>query len=309
MRINKEQNMNLEYFERNTTSLTVTNNVSDYANINIGHYGFENSSATKDFVWAKDYPTFRLHYIIQGNLHLYVNGKYIPLKKEQCFLLRPDIDIGYKTDNHNPASYYWVSISGKNCKEMLSQLGFTNDNHFVNVHKQYRKALRHAFYANFNVTDGLKEIIDTVFVENFLKIYQLLYISLREGDITEPKGGVKKKQYIEKTLEYINNRYADPELTIREIAQSMFLHENYLSHIFREATGVPFRKFLTQKRIEESCVLMKEGTTSVNKVAREVGFSDPLYFSKVFKRYNAISPSEHLKKMKTDTDTSPDVND
>ena len=67
--------------------------------------------------------------------------------------------------------------------------------------------------------------------------------------------------------------------------------------MFRSSMGLPFREFLTQKRIEKSSSLMEEGMTSVSRVAREVGFSDPLYFSKVFKRYNGISPSEHIKKI------------
>ena len=63
--------------------------------------------------------------------------------------------------------------------------------------------------------------------------------------------------------------------------------------------GLPFREYLSQKRISMSYVLMEKGMTSISEIAYAVGFSDPLYFSKVFKRYNHISPSEHLKKMHT----------
>ena len=289
--------MTIDAFEKNTGSLTVMNNPSDNTGINVGHYGFENSLSDKEYISAKGYPTFRLHYIIRGNLNLFVNGKSVLLKKEQCFLLRPDMDIGYKTDEHTPASYYWVSVSGQNCKELFSQMGFGDGTCHLTVPKQYRRAMRQAFYANFDVSEGLKEIINSVFIANFIKIYQLLYLSAREGKAPAPEIGVKQKAYIEKTLEYIDRHYAEPELTIREIAQSMFLHENYLSHMFRSSMGLPFREFLTQKRIEKSSSLMEEGMTSVSRVAREVGFSDPLYFSKVFKRYNGISPSEHIKKI------------
>lgn len=113
------------------------------------------------------------------------------------------------------------------------------------------------------------------------------------------KTGVKRKEYVEQALEYINRRYSDPELSIKEIANAIHIHENYLSHTFREEMGLPFREYLSQKRISMSYVLMEKGMTSISEIAYAVGFSDPLYFSKVFKRYNHISPSEHLKKMHT----------
>lgn len=290
--------MTIAEFEQTADSLTATNTSSEDMEISIGHYGFENTHADKGLVEAKGYPTFRLHYIIGGGLTLIVDGKKIPLKKGRCFLLRPDVNVGYRTDPDNPASFYWVSVSGKKCKTYFADMGFSEELCYLTLPKEYRSALRKAFYANFQVEDTLKEIMGSVFTENFLKIYQILYLAAHRNRSASPETGTKQKAYIEKALDYINEHYVDPELTIKEIARSMFLHENYLSHIFRAAMGLPFREYLTQKRIEKSYTLMEEGMTSVSKVAHEVGFSDSLYFSKVFKRYNGIAPKEHIKKLK-----------
>ena len=175
-------------------------------------------------------------------------------------------------------------------------MGFDKENYISPVPKEYRRELRKAFFANFAVEEPLKEIIDSVFLANFLKIYQLLYLAAHKDSAPKRIAG-KRKAYIEQTIDYINQHYFEPSLSIREIARVIHIHENYLSHTFREEMGLPFREYLSQKRISMSYALMERGMTSISEVAYAVGFSDPLYFSKVFKRYNGISPREHLQKL------------
>ena len=293
--------MNIQEFERNTKSLSVTNIPEENIDLSIGHYGYEISDSNKKPVagGGEGIPTFRVHYIVHGNITLYVRGKEIRLGKNQCFLLRPDIDISYRTDKISPASFYWVSFTGKNTKNYLNQMGFGETSFYINIPPKLQKKLHNAFFANFTVSRDKIDLTDAIFMENFMKIVQFLYLSsnvLRKAD-----GGLrnKSKLYIEQALEYINEHYTDSELTIKEIAHKLFVHENYLSHIFKEEMGTSFREYLTQKRIEASASLMKQNYTSVKQIAAAVGYSDPLYFSKVFKKYNGTCPKEQLEKIRT----------
>ena len=293
--------MDMTEFERTTDSRTAANFSGDNTDIIVGHYGFENSKPDKPLITSKDYPTFRLHFIIGGSLTLYVEGKPHPLKRDHCFVLRPDADTAYRTDIKDPASFYWVSVSGQKCKAYFAQMGLCDGNYSIAVPKELSRNLRKTFFANFHVDEALKEITDSVFTANFLKIYQLLYLAAHKDRTAGQMLGTRQKSYIEQTLEYVNLHYSDPGLTIREIAGVLYLHENYLSHIFREAMGLPFREYLTQKRISMSYTLMESGMTSVSEIAYAVGFSDALYFSKVFKHFNGISPKEHLNRMRKST--------
>ena len=292
--------MNLTEFEQQTDSLTVTGAASENADVNVEHYGFENTRPDKAVISAGGYPAFRLHYIIGGSLTLYTKGKRVPLKKGACFVLRPDMGAEYQTNPQNPASFYWVSVNGQKCKKYFAEMGLGEECYLTSVAREYRRDLRRAFFANFQISEPLKEIIDSVFLTNFLRIYQLLYLSTHRERPQKQVTIVKRKEYVEQALEYINRHSSDPALTIREIAHAIHIHENYLSHTFREVMGLPFREYLTQKRIAMSYSLMEKGMTSVSEIAYSVGFADALYFSKVFKRYNGISPKEHLKKLHPD---------
>ena len=287
--------MNMTVFEQQTASLTVTGAASENTDLHVEHYGFENTLPDKALISARGYPAFRLHFIIGGSLTLHADGKRIPLKRNHLFLLRPDADVTYKTNPADPASFYWVSVSGQKCKTYFAEMGF-GEGYTVAVPKEYRRDLRRTFFANFCVEEPLKDIIDSVFLTNFLHIYHLLYL-ISHKEKTPKQAAGKRTEYIERTLEYINRHYTDPALTIKEIARAIHIHENYLSHTFREEMGLPFREYLTQKRISMSYSLMESGMTSVSEIAYTVGFADALYFSKVFKRYNGISPREHLQKL------------
>ena len=288
--------MDITEFEQQTHALTVTGNASDSSGINVEHFGFENTLPDKPSVSSAGYPAFRLHYIIGGSLTLYTGGKRVQLRKGNCFLLRPDSDIEYRTNPNHPASFYWVSVNGQRCRSCFAEMGFGKENYLPAIPKEYRRELRRIFYANFVIEEPLKEIIDSVFLANFLRIYHLLYLVAHKDSAPKRITG-KRKEYIEQTIEYINRHYSEPSLSIKEIARVIHIHENYLSHTFREEMGLPFREYLSQKRISMSYALMERGMTSVSEIAYAVGFSDPLYFSKVFKRYNGISPREHLQKL------------
>lgn len=66
----------------------------------------------------------------------------------------------------------------------------------------------------------------------------------------------------------------------------------YISLIFKEKTGINFIDYLSKIRIEKAKLLLKEGTLSIQEIGEAVGYPNPQYFSKVFKRLTDMSPSE-----------------
>ena len=288
--------MDFNAFEENTKAKSASNVTTDHIDLLIGHYGFEHTQADKGYVSSFDYPTFRLHFILKGQLNLFVCGNPIPVRKHQLFLLQPDIDMGFITDPEDPAVFYWISFSGNKSREYAEKMGFGDKTPCIGVPARYVNKLRDAFYKNFTVPAGCEDLTDIIFNEHFMQIARLAALSarsVRQNTETQKK---HKKKYVELALEYINGHYSDPDLSIAEVAKSLFLHENYLSKIFKGAMGLTFGSYLTQKRIEAAVMLIKQGFSSVGEIAARVGYADPLYFSKVYKKYNKISPSADIRK-------------
>ena len=106
---------------------------------------------------------------------------------------------------------------------------------------------------------------------------------------------VKNHQIINKIKEYIRSHF-DQGLTLEEIAESVYLSPYYISRIFKEEQGITVMDYLTKVRIEEAKKLLRNPRYNIDEISGKLGYSDPSYFSKVFRRYEGLSPSQFRQK-------------
>lgn len=279
--------MSKRNFEATHDQLNVTNKFSiTHIDLIIGHYGFEKTKPDKPFVSSKDYPTYRLHFILDGSVTLFINDKSYLLKKNHCFILLPNSEIGYSTNPNNPATIYWVSFAGKNVNYYLNLMDLNKNKPFSYITYSQQNKIHSAFSSCFAETD--KDILDTIFTKNFMSIVHCLFLSSHKS-----KSSIPSNLYITKCLEIINIQYAEPSLNIKSVAKAINIHPNYLSNLFSSSMGISFNSYITRLRIEASIIFLQQSNLSINQIAYSIGFSDPLYFSKVFKKYNKISPKEY----------------
>ncbi len=106
----------------------------------------------------------------------------------------------------------------------------------------------------------------------------------------------KKNVIINSITEITENRFNDPNLTITAIAEELGYNPKYVSHFFKEKTGVTYSEYLRNLRIKYAISLLEHGIDSVKNVALLSGFDNPLYFSTVFKKNVGVSPKDYIKK-------------
>ena len=102
---------------------------------------------------------------------------------------------------------------------------------------------------------------------------------------------------LSRVLSITGERFADPELSLNEIAEEIGYHAKYLSSLFKKKQGVSFSQYLRDMRIKHAIFLMEQGLVSVKNVALLSGFGDALYFSKVFRETQGITPTEYILKL------------
>lgn len=106
---------------------------------------------------------------------------------------------------------------------------------------------------------------------------------------------VKDNQYSHIVLgatRYIRFNF-DKEITLKDLANELYVHPNYLSRKFKEETGCQISDYINQVRIEQAQLLLNEPGLNIAEIAYKVGYNDEKYFSKVFKKYNEKTPSEY----------------
>lgn len=101
-------------------------------------------------------------------------------------------------------------------------------------------------------------------------------------------------QAVSGIIRYINEHYALP-LTREELAQRASMSPAYFSTVFKKNTGLSPVQFVQKVRLDQAKRLLREGTLPIAEVAREVGFADSFYFSRLFARETGLAPREYRK--------------
>lgn len=102
----------------------------------------------------------------------------------------------------------------------------------------------------------------------------------------------KDKRIVEIVKEYIAKHYNE-DITLAKISELVFVNPNYFCELFKTKTGENFIDYLTKVRIEKAKVLLKDVKIKTYEVSVMVGYDDPNYFSKVFKRVVGITPTQY----------------
>ncbi len=80
--------------------------------------------------------------------------------------------------------------------------------------------------------------------------------------------------------------------SLAELAFLSGLARTYFSFVFKEVTGMRLRDYLTQTRINKSKDLLKNVELKIKEIAYQVGFRNPDYFCRIFRKKTGVSPTE-----------------
>lgn len=104
---------------------------------------------------------------------------------------------------------------------------------------------------------------------------------------------ISTKSFVLRAKEYVCNNYADEELSLDNICGVLGVSNSYFSTVFKKETGKSFIGWLTDYRMDQASKLLIETNEKSYIIAKSVGYTDPNYFSYVFKRRFGVSPSKY----------------
>ena len=103
------------------------------------------------------------------------------------------------------------------------------------------------------------------------------------------------EQFLKKAVEVVETHYKDSEFSVEVFVEKMavsrsLLHKK-LSAIVDQSAG----DFITHIRLKKSAELLKTRTFNISEIAYQVGFNDPKYFSRLFRRVYGVTPTEYAE--------------
>ncbi|WP_246281211.1 response regulator transcription factor [Saccharibacillus qingshengii] len=120
------------------------------------------------------------------------------------------------------------------------------------------------------------------------------FLGRAEAKIAEhagQSGGANMK----KLLAYIDEHYAEP-LSLTGLGRHFHFNPSYLSSYFTSHNKEGFSEYLNKIRVSRAEELLREGEISISEISGRVGYSDPGYFTKVFKKQTGLSPSQYRRQ-------------
>ena len=126
------------------------------------------------------------------------------------------------------------------------------------------------------------------------EVYTIICMMIKEcevGYISQSRAGILRP-----ALEYIHSEYTKENIPISLLAQLCGISEIYFRKIFHQVKGVPPLKYINHLKLERAKELLLSEMYTVNQVAELSGFHDESYFSREFKKYCHIPPSEYAER-------------
>lgn len=104
--------------------------------------------------------------------------------------------------------------------------------------------------------------------------------------------GGSMKLLLRRAVDYLNKHYCD-QITLQQMADEIFVSPSYISRMFKKELGVNFVDYLNEIRISRAKDLLGDINYKTYEIADSVGIPNPHYFSKLFRRYVGMTPSEY----------------
>lgn len=142
----------------------------------------------------------------------------------------------------------------------------------------------------FNL-DVLKARIKNL-IENRKRMIRLFSKDLCP-DIEKVTTTTLDEEFLQKTYTILDRFYIQPEFSVEDFAREMCISKSLLYKKLKSLTGMSISDYVNNYKIKKSLVLLREGRLNVSDIAFHVGFNDPKYFSRVFRKFVGMTPTAY----------------
>lgn len=262
---------------------------------------WERTSPRKNPVGPWKLSNYVVHFILDGEgVCYYENKKYI-IKKGAIFSIAPGKTVTYMQNSKKPWRSIWFEITGSDCGTLFEQSGLGSDV-FVKVVSDYEK-FASMFLQAMNSCNLNEDPQGFIILSHIYRIFGELATEFASDSAQK----FIKSQLVEKIVDYIDKNYGN-DISAGTIAKAFFISPQYLARIFHHEIKMSPQAYLTSVRLSKAAEMLANGTFTVSSISESVGFSNPYYFSEMFKKKYLVSPKKYrLREQSSKKEFHPDI--
>jgi len=236
---------------------------------------------------TKEHLTIREHGRKDWSLFFCTKGKIefgrenpIVVHENEAFIYPPEVYQYYYVDEEETL-YYFCHFTGSCVEEVLESLGLLTE-------QKFRPSKD--FDANqFSKLKRLYELHDGQDIDCEWRMLRLL------SSLSNPTPKKEERNIFSALLEEMENHYFEP-FHPDAYAAKLGISVSRFTHLFKDIVGESPLHYYTSIRIANAARLLKYTNFTIQKVANSVGYDDPLYFDRVFRKWMGLSPKGFRKE-------------
>lgn len=221
------------------------------------------------------------------------NGKSKKLTKGDFLIYYPKQRHYFYSDSDSPMEFMWLYFQGTHCKAILEDIGLKPEEplHHSFISHSIKRTMTTLINA-LGMTDDTHRLAAT---GEAMILFSYIQNTL-EGR-NRLKATYKHEAAISKVISFIEENY-HMDINIDLLCNYVNYSRSYLSRLFKREVNMTIPEYANTIRIQHAKILLTESNMSMREVSSSVGFSDPYYFSNVFKAFTGCSPSAYRAENK-----------
>ena len=234
---------------------------------------------------------YQLLYIAAGKGYFYFKGSKDPtvVTKGNMILFRPGEPQVYCYYAADKTEVYWVHFTGWKVEEYLARYALPHDENvfYTGVSPDYpwiyNQMIRELQLQRVNHEDMLNLYMHHIFIT--INRYIKERTEMKTDTIND----------IERAIHYFKDNYNKP-ISIEQYAAEHLMSVNRFIHNFKSVMKVSPMQYIISLRIATARGYLENSTKNISEISNEIGYENALYFSRLFRKYTGMSPTEYRKK-------------
>ena len=236
-----------------------------------------------------------LTYCLHGKGVLELEGKTFVISEGCAFVIPPFTEHTYEADHKQPWSTFWVRFEGRLAEHYVDLIGATLGKPVTHMPKA--KNLFRTYQQLYAARKKYYGDIDLIELSNILG---LLLTEARRAIIPLSSKQLSCVEQIQKSISFMEKNI-HRSCNLQDFISAASMSPRHYSRQFHVYTGVSPMNYFLQMKINDASHKLQHTELSIEQIAKSLGYTDPLYFSRTFRKAQDISPSQYRKEQKNFT--------
>lgn len=235
----------------------------------------------------KDY---QLLYIASGKIFCNSSGEKSEIPAGHMILYRPGVPQSYIYYKEDQPDVYWVHFTGSDVEALLAQYGIPENAFLLHTGtaSEYPQTFLRIIHELQVRRPGFEPFIALLLQE----IFAFIHRSIQEA----PYANRRTQKEVEHALHFFNENYYKP-IQIKDYAAARHMSTCWFIRIFQQYTGMSPMQYIISIRIAKAQSLLESTDYNINEISAIVGYENPLYFSRIFKKVTGKAPALYRRTL------------